>query len=1009
MVFIRLIIKVYPREQLSRPFPTPNRKSFNTTTESETKPASFLLALPNPEEITLGQLAGLIRSKWTKLRPNAEPLDIKKLLDDSRDTVDLDVDMTVADVWVNQARAKRDEDDQVGTVRVVQRPAAYAPVRFPSVDQDWGVGREEKFTGKFETIQEAGESETDSGSGSEEEEEESESEKKTLIESRAMEVDGQDDEESETDESEEEEGSEEEESESGSEEDENEKVNGRANEEEESGEEGESEEESAPDNDVRMEDSLPETRVLKRKMSPEELEPKKQPRLAQSSQATEADAENVNGAPVTSPLGTRKRNADRAPSFSGVGRRLSFTERPALSHGLGLGITKSPPRKKPFLMADLSKDSTQSESVPNDARLSPTSVPPSSAPPAIRRSSGNQHPSTPARLQTPADKVRLLQSALRKDSPAERSPERRSVSFAEGEDHAIPTSVPVTRATARVTNEKQKNGTNSGSEPAPPEPEEPSDEEEGQSEDKEMEFSKELNMEINEYERELQTNDLDEKSEYTRKVKLAAKKWQIMKNNMNKGRRREQERYKNAVNELKDLHPQIVELKEFNKPPSQRPKSQIPNGTPATRKLSRDPTSSQNRRSQDPWDVEILTPNANSKKLIPKNHPSSQTSRKSSEREEAQPQDQKKRQWSVEIPTTKTSSSLEKQPEPRKLSQERPPSPPTESESESESEKSGSEEENTSEHKKPSSQEKPPPPPAESESEEESGSEEEEDNTAPSQPNSPAKPSPQVKVSVPEPVPEPGSDSEQQSGSEEEDEDEEDEEDEKDESTDEESENEDDNNKREEKKGEIVQEPERQEDDIVPETEEEREQETTTQAQPNPPPTETPSNKPDPAAEETDSDTDEEEESDDESEKENHHPLPKSTPTTKANVPRRTSLNPPSSQPNPPSSQQQPTSSQSTPTGSRPTRNTLKTLLFQQRAEQAQARLKKEEEAAKRNNQPRKDIFSGPDSESEDEDESDSDSESDSESESESDSGADAGDILSSGTIGKLRTALPRK
>ncbi|KAE8370343.1 hypothetical protein BDV27DRAFT_119647 [Aspergillus caelatus] len=974
MVFIRLIIKVYPREQLSRPFPTPNRKSFNTTTESETKPASFLLALPNPEEITLGQLAGLIRSKWTKLRPNAEPLDIKKLLDDSRDTVDLDVDMTVADVWVNQARAKRDEDDQVGTVRVVQRPAAYAPVRFPSVDQDWGVGREEKFTGKFETIQEAGESETDSGSGSEEEEE-SESEKKNLIESRAMEVDGQDDEESETDESEEEE--------SGSEEDENEKVNGRANEEEESGEEGESEEESAPDNDVRMEDSLPETRVLKRKMSPEELEPKKQPRLAQSSQATEADAENVNGAPVTSPLGTRKRNADRAPSFSGVGRRLSFTERPALSHGLGL-------------------DSTQSESVPNDARLSPTSVPPSSAPPAIRRSSGNQHPSTPAKLQTPADKVRLLQSALRKDSPAERSPERRSVSFAEGEDHAIPTSVPVTRATARVTNEKQKNGTNSGSKPAPPEPEEPSDEEEGQSEDKEMEFSKELNMEINEYERELQTNDLDEKSEYTRKVKLAAKKWQIMKNNMNKGRRREQERYKNAVNELKDLHPQIVELKEFNKPPSQRPKSQIPNGTPATRKLSRDPTSSQNRRSQDPWDVEILTPNANSKKLIPKNHPSSQTSRKSSEREEAQPQDQKKRQWSVEIPTTKTSSSLEKQPEPRKLSQERPPSPPTESESESESEKSGSEEENTSEHKKPSSQEKPPSPPAESESEEESGSEEEEDNTAPSQPNSPAKPSPQVKVSVPEPVPEPGSDSEQQSGSEEEDEDE------KDESTDEESENEDDNNKREEKEGEIVQEPETQEDDIVPETEE-REQETTTQAQPNPPPTETPSNKPDPAAEETDSNTDEEEESDDESEKENHHPLPKSTPTTKANVPRRTSLNPPSSQPNPPSSQQQPTSSQSTPTGSRPTRNTLKTLLFQQRAEQAQARLKKEEEAAKRNNQPRKDIFSGPDSESEDEDESDSDSESDSESESESDSGADAGDILSSGTIGKLRTALPRK
>ncbi|KAJ1716041.1 conserved serine-rich protein [Aspergillus flavus] len=1013
MVFIRLIVKVYPREQLSRPYPTPNRKPPTTSSEHETKPASFLLALPNPEETSLGELARLIRSKWAKLRPNAEPLDIKKLLDDSRDMVDLDVDMTVADVWVNQARAKRDEDDQVGTVRVVQRPAPYAPVRFPSVDQDWGVTKEEKFRGKFETIEEAGETETDSESGSEEEseeeEEESEGEKRNLIDAQARAVNGRDNEESETDESEEEDSRDE--SDSGSEEDDNEQVNGRANV-EGSADEGESEEESAPDNDIRMEDSLPETRVLKRKMSTEELEPRKQPRLAQSSQASAGDAENVHGTPVSSPLGTRKRDADRAPSFSGLGRRLSFTERPALSHGLGLGITKSPPRKQPFLMADLLKDSTQSESGPSDTRVSPTSVPPSSAP-AIRRSSGNQHPSTPAKLQTPADKVRLLQSALRKDSPAERSPERRSVSFAEGEDHAVPTSVPVTRATSRVIHKEQKNGTNSGSKQAPPEPEEPSD--------KEEEFSTGINLEINEYERALQTHDLDEKSEYTRKVKLAAKKWQIMKNNKDKGRKRMQERYKNAVNDLRILHRDIVELWEFNKPPSPRPKSQIPNGTPATKKLSRDPTSSQNRKSQDPWDVEILTPRADSKKLIPKNLPHSQTSRKSSDREEAQAQQQDKGHQSVEIPPPKAGSSAERRLGSKKLSQERPPSPPSESESEAESEKSGSEEESTAkqpERKKSSSQEKSPSPPAGSESEDESGSEEEEeeeeDNAAPNQADSLTNLTSTVEASIPDPVPESGSgsDSEEQSGSDEEDEDEDEEkqgeEEEKDRPTDEESQNKD-ADQHEEKEKEMVQEPETQKDDIVPETEEEREQETTTPAQSNPPPTETLS-KPNPA-EETESDADEEsdgeeeEESDNESDKENRS-LPKPASTAKANVLRRTSLNPPSSQPNPPSSQQQPTSSQSTPTGSRPTRNTLKSLLFQQRAEQAQARLKKEEEAAKRKSQPRKDIFSGPsDSESEDEDESSSSSSSSSESE----SGADAGDILSSGRVGKLRAAIPRK
>ncbi|KAE8383738.1 hypothetical protein BDV26DRAFT_224 [Aspergillus bertholletiae] len=992
MVFLRLIVKVYPREQLSRPLPTPtNKKQPNVNHEPETKPASFLLALPNPDTTSLGQLAGLIHAKWAKLRPNAEPLDIKKLLDDSHDSVDLDVDMSVADVWVNKARARLNEDDQIGTVRVVQKPAPYAPVRFPSVDQDWGVTREEKFKGKFEPIKEVRESETESGSEEEEDDEEEESEESEeseedekeinggmgkFIDAQAMSVEDDDDEdddgeEEETDDSGEEEDSGEE-SESGSEEAENDgQANGHATAEKGSADEDETEEELAPDNDVRMEDSLPETRVLKRKLSPEELQPKKQPRLEQSSQATAADAENINDTPVSSPLGTRKRDTGRVPSFSELGRRLSFTERPAQSHGLGLGITKSPPRKKPFLIADLLQDSTKSESVQNDTRLSPTSVPPISTP-TIRRSPIDQNPSTPLTLQNPGDKVRLLQSALRKGSSSERSPERRSVSFADGEEHAIRTSVPATKSISSATDKKQNEPTRSASS-------QPTE----QTGDKDGVFSAEVNVETNEYERELQAKDHDQKSEYTRKLKLAAKKWQVMKNNENKPRKREKERYRSAVSELKKLHQEIVELKEFNAPPSQLPKPQAPNGTPGTRKLSRESSVSQNRKPEQHWDVEIATPRPNSKELLRKDLPSSQTSRKSQLNEEAQGRQQIQELWDIEISTPQPDSNSDRRPEPRKqTSKERPTSPP----SETDSEESGSEDERTPKQPEPKiafSQEKPPSPPADSEAAEESSSEEEEENTTPRQPKSTANLSPPVveEVSMMEPVPEP-----EPSGSEEEEtdekEDEEDEEDEEDdESTDKESQDEDDD------------EHEEQADEKAPKT--------TTLAQPNPPPTRSPS-KPDPADEETDSGSDsDEEDSENESEKENQ-PLPVSTPMTKPNL-RRTSLNLPSSQPIPPSSQQQPTSSQSTPTGSRPARNTLKTLLFQQRAEQEQARRKKEEEAQKRKPQAHKDIFSGPSDSESDEDESDSDSDSD------SDSGADAGDILSSGRIGRLRTALPRK
>lgn len=47
--------------------------------------------------------------------------------------------MTTADVWVDQGKARADGHDQNATARVIQKPAPYAPVRFPSVEQDWNV------------------------------------------------------------------------------------------------------------------------------------------------------------------------------------------------------------------------------------------------------------------------------------------------------------------------------------------------------------------------------------------------------------------------------------------------------------------------------------------------------------------------------------------------------------------------------------------------------------------------------------------------------------------------------------------------------------------------------------------------------------------------------------------------------------------------------------------------------------------------------------------------------
>jgi hypothetical protein len=82
MVFLRLSVKVYPRDQL------PSSSSFSLrsilgdrdrengsqpgSNSAALKPAGFLLILDDPEAVTLGGLAGMIQTKWRKLRPNVE-------------------------------------------------------------------------------------------------------------------------------------------------------------------------------------------------------------------------------------------------------------------------------------------------------------------------------------------------------------------------------------------------------------------------------------------------------------------------------------------------------------------------------------------------------------------------------------------------------------------------------------------------------------------------------------------------------------------------------------------------------------------------------------------------------------------------------------------------------------------------------------------------------------------------------------------------------------------------
>ncbi|KKK18736.1 hypothetical protein ARAM_006802, partial [Aspergillus rambellii] len=604
MVFLRLTVKVYPRDQTSssasffrsflgdRDRDDSNRNSVGATAG---KPVSFLIVLEQPEEVTLGggvkdegyAIARAIDFGFANQPPTINrPLDIKKLLDDDHESDDLDTDMTVADVFVDNGKARADGLDQRRTVRVIQKPAPYAPTRFPSVTQDWGtaaqdferlvrVKKEIKKEAQIalQTLQPIMESRHESPSqalvlsdnesswsrstseqqrredvplssvekdheipgspshrvlGSPMREEgtnhnnedlakrmasqelgdwppssrpatptekpspvirdashsqvsvaQSATGHAPLADSPALQL----------------------ERESGTHSISPQKVPGpgegqpkevstnvstseesdvESTESDES-DESSSEDEPDQDGDVTMQDEattngqqpspatngishtaieIPSPRFTgagvrsrKRKNSQEHLEPNKEPRLAGTTSPPKEPSrqQSVDRAPETPMISPTTKKSERTSSFSGVGRRLSFSGRPfeTSKPGLGLGITKSP-AKKPSGILELSQGSAETS-------VAPTSTPiPSSSAPTIRRASVTQNISTPSNAQTPADKAKHLHSALRKDSPAERHSEHRSVSFVDEDDIRLTGSGPPPRSTPLDTAESPK-------------------------------------------------------------------------------------------------------------------------------------------------------------------------------------------------------------------------------------------------------------------------------------------------------------------------------------------------------------------------------------------------------------------------------------------------------------------------------------------------------------------------------------------------------------------------
>ena len=138
-------------------------------------------------------------------------------------------------------------------------------------------------------------------------------------------------------------------------------------------------------------------------------------------QSTKQPKEKKN-AKLNEPSSSTSRKYDRGSSYSGS--HLSTGERPAelLKTGLGLGITKSPPRKK----------LVSSKMITNRSRVAERENVPTQNVSTRRRSWSQQNDITPVKGQNPGvEQAKRLSSALRKNSPSDRQLELQSVSFAE--------------------------------------------------------------------------------------------------------------------------------------------------------------------------------------------------------------------------------------------------------------------------------------------------------------------------------------------------------------------------------------------------------------------------------------------------------------------------------------------------------------------------------------------------------------------------------------------------
>ncbi|KAL4779556.1 hypothetical protein BJX76DRAFT_75749 [Aspergillus varians] len=720
MVFLRLTVKVYPRDQ-APPSNSFSLRSFlgdrerddaSRTSSGATagKPANFLIVLENPEDITLGGLAGMIRAKWRKLRPGVEPLAIKKLLDDDHEADDLDTDMTVADVFVDNGKARSDGFDQRRTVRVIQKPAGgeVSPVRFPSVAQDWDAAAENYEVERQKKKQEAESAvnklgaiaeESRRGSGSRSsfdvdgwadytpnrthrqdipvssvEKDEipvspSQSVPKSSTRGFSHDLNG--------------EGlSAPQDHRMGSQElgdsprssiaatpkkkltpARRDSTHSQASESRSKSsdervfdspglqlarehtysvspqkrpapevtmpdpipldEELHSENElEANDDDIAMRDeptpgkqtqspvtlrqrattvdiTAPSFAVVgaqtrKRKASADQLSPNKEPRLARATppppdvNGERRNSEVSPGTPRFSPSGRRLGGAE---SFSGVARRLSFTERQSEppSHGLGLGITRSP-AKKAETVVDLSQNSTQS----TGAGPQSTPVPMSSAP-TFRRGSITQSVSTPTNLPTPADKPKNIHSALRKDAFAERNSIPRSVSFVEGDEVLITGSQPVPTSAPMDAAEPHKNipasqtsrsgkRRSSSSMVFPP----------GVSMERIAQYEREAEEKIEretkeraEFEEKIKVAEKDKsKSDYLAKLKAAFRTWQtIVKNNQHN----QVERRARFQNQLKEQLAEIHKMEDSMSKASSHDKGKKPQSSQKTPKSQQGP------------------------------------------------------------------------------------------------------------------------------------------------------------------------------------------------------------------------------------------------------------------------------------------------------------------------------------------------------------------------------------------------------------------------------------